>query len=269
MAVGVGLCALALLALASIAPTIDARSARSAVATPLTSGSDTGFLFDRVDTEIGGHVIHGFLLQGSGNAAADVAPPGVDHFPRPGEAFVSPALAQLLDLREQEALRQIVGARPAGVIDVETLAGESDLTFYQGVSTLTNWGQYADRWGQPASEQPLDPQLWTVLITGTIVVLVPLLLFTALASRIGSARRDRRDTVLQLLGASRHQLRMLVTVEALVASVLGLAIGAAAFWGSEGWRPVWSSMGMACGPPTSPPAGRRFCSSRWERCCSE
>ena len=60
--------------------------------------------------------------------------------------------------------------------------------------------------------------LVAVLLTaGVTIVIVPLLLFVALMSRVGSPARDRRDAGLRLLGATTGQLRVVTVVDELVA----------------------------------------------------
>ena len=192
---------------------------------PLVGTEGAGFAFRNVETTISGNVIRGRLLQAGDDLPS---PPGADHYPAAGETLVSPALAALMDERSQETLRSILG--PAyGVLNQDGLTGPAELWFYQGVPDLGVDAQWATGWGRPPSPEPIDPRIWMILLTGVTVLMVPLLLFTALAARVGSARRERRDAVLRLLGASRRQLRALVAAEALVASVLGLLLAVAAF----------------------------------------
>ena len=124
MAVGVGLCALVLLALASAGPTLDRLADRSAARTPAIGADGEGFAYRTIDTTVNGHVIRGRLLQAVPAGSAQPAPPpGADHYPAPGETIVSPRLAELLQLREEQTLRAVLGIPdsgvPAGVLSEE------------------------------------------------------------------------------------------------------------------------------------------------------
>lgn len=226
MAVGVGLCTFVLLALATISPLVDSMNNRAAASTPqLTSGAGT-FETLPVSVSVDGRSVNGMVLRPF--AARPPAPPGTSRFPGDGEIVASPALSALLADPAQRTMRAVVPGTVVGVIDPKVLPGPHDYFFYQGSAALTG-GVGADVWGTPAGQHPLDPRVWSLLITGVIVVMVPLLLFAALAGRIGAARRDRRSATLRLLGASTGRLRLLLAGEALIAAVAGILMAAGAY----------------------------------------
>lgn len=122
-----------------------------------------------------------------------------------------------------------------GVLPVDRLRGADDLFFYRGVEPTVAPSSLnpASGWGQGPSNDGLDPELWMLLATGSIVLLIPLMLFVGLAARLGSARRERRNGVLALLGAGRGRIRLLGAVESGVAGLLGVGLGLGALVGTR------------------------------------
>ncbi len=226
MAVGVGLCAFALLALTTISPLVDSMNERAAASTPDMTAGAASFSSAPASVTVQGHVINGILLQANG--AAPPIPPGTTEFPADGQLIVSPALAAMLADATQRTLRDVFPGPVVGDIRPAVLPGAGDLFFYQGTDHLVD-GIPGNRWGVPVGEHPLDPRVWSVLVTGAVIVMVPLLLFTALAGRLGAARRDRRTATLRLLGASARRLRLLVAGEAVLAAVAGVFFAALAY----------------------------------------
>lgn len=225
-AVGIGLCTFVLFALATISPLVDAMNNRADASTPQPVTGTGQFQWLSVSVSVEGKTVRGVVLDAS--AARPPAPPGTGRFPRDGELLASPALADLLADPARRSLRAVIPGAVVSVIDPAVLPGANELFFYQGSDSLVG-GTGADRWGTPAGEHPLDPRVWSMLITGVIIVMVPLLLFTALAGRIGSARRDRRSATLRLLGASTRRLRLLIAGETLIAAATGVILAAAAY----------------------------------------
>lgn len=226
MAVGIALCTFVLFALATISPLVNSMNGRADASTPHPIDGTGQFQSLPVSVQVDGQTVGGMVLRAS--AARPPAPPGTARFPSDGELLASPALAEMLADPTRRTLRSVVAGAVVGVIDAGVLPGGHDLFFYQGSDSLVG-GLDADRWGVPAGEHPLDPRVWSMLITGVIIVMVPLLLFTALAGRIGSARRDRRSATLRLLGASTSRLRLLIAGEALIAATLGVILAVAAY----------------------------------------
>lgn len=230
MALGVGLCTFVLLALVTISPLVDSMNNRAGASLPQPTAGAGSFETLPVSVSVDNEVVNGMVLRAVD--ARPPAPPGTARIPGDGQRLVSPALAVLLADPAQRTVRAVVPGTVVGVIDPKVLPGPDDLFFYQGSATMVG-GSGADAWGVPAGQHPLDPRVWSLLITGVIVVMVPLLLFTALAGRIGAARRDRRSATLRLLGASARRLQLLVAGEAFLAAVAGLILAAAAYLGAR------------------------------------
>ncbi|MET3808083.1 hypothetical protein ABIB25_005110 [Nakamurella sp. UYEF19] len=226
MALGVALCAFVLLALASIEPSLHARNVRVAPSLPLYSQTGPIQLLDTTLT-IDGQVVTGELVHIAG--ATTAVPPGISRLPSPGELLLSPALqARMSD----PTFRAVLTGTVVGTIDPGVLPGRDDLYFYQGSGPLTE-SQTISGWGGTAGDATLLPSVWSLLITGAAVLMVPLLLFVAMAGRIGAARRDRRSATLRLLGASISRLRLLVAGEALIAAVVGVTLAVGAYGASR------------------------------------
>ncbi|WP_420120809.1 hypothetical protein [Nakamurella sp.] len=248
---GLALCTLVLLLAASIGPALNSRDDRTAALSPTSApiGTTDATLdpallepswFQATESS---SVYRGERVQVTELAAVDparaAAPPGVDIFPRPGEVVVSPALAELLSGPDGEGFRSRLGSDAVvGTIAVDGLVAPDELRLYRGVrSDPTGWAPYrvADGWGG-GSVLATDlgdgsgASLVAVLLTaGVTIVIVPLLLFVALMSRVGSVARDRRDAGLRLVGATGGQLRVIAVVETVTAALAGLGVGAAGF----------------------------------------
>lgn len=75
----------------------------------------------------------------------------------------------------------------------------------------------------------LDDVDKAVVITGIAILIVPLLVFISIASRIGGPARMRRLAAIRLVGAGSDQLRRFAVTEGLIAAVLGLLVGTAGY----------------------------------------
>lgn len=229
-AIGVGFCFLVLLVVVTIPSALASMEDRRAALAPVGHAgvvSTFSFLGSSMDLG-GGQVVHGFWLDGASTAPL---PPGVETFPERGQLWVSPELDELLQRESSTGL--VLPGEIVGVIDRDVLPNPYDLWFYGGTDLRENpSATFGDEWGDPfagAVYSEFDPAYWSILVTGTTVLLIPLFLVVALASRFGSARRDRRSALLRLLGARRSQLRLLVVIEAAVATTAGLLVGAVLF----------------------------------------
>ena len=249
---GLALCTLVLLLAASIGPALDSRDVRTAALSPTSApvgptdaSLDPALLqpswFQVTEST---SVYRGDRVQVVELAALDptvaAPPPGVDRFPGPGQVVVSPALAELLNGPDGEGFRSRLGSDDiVGTIAVDGLAAPGELRLYRGVAAdPVAWRPYrvADGWGggfvasSAVTYGVSGTGLVTVFLTaGVTIVIVPLLLFVALMSRVGSAARDRRDAGLRLVGATAGQLRVITIVETGTAALAGILAGAAGF----------------------------------------
>ena len=223
---GIGLCLFVLLLLASVSPAIQHRSER--VSQPVLTNPTGTFRWHDATAGIDGETATGTAL--AAVSADPAVPPGIAAWPQPGQVYVSPALAQRA--RSDPRWVDQLGGSIVGTVDPAVLPGPADLTFYLGVSSLPEGnnaypivGGSGDRWRPALAEYGLGRRLSTVLIAGGTVLVVSLLLFVALAGRLGGAARDRRLAAIRLLGAGPERLRRIGAVDAAVTGSVGVALG--------------------------------------------
>ncbi|MDR2454511.1 MAG: hypothetical protein LBD51_08270 [Bifidobacteriaceae bacterium] len=162
-------------------------------------------------------------------------PPGIGHWPEPGEVFVSPALAAMPAAQDFVARYGLV----AGAIAPEALADPGERLAYvgrEGMSEdrafpISGFGQ-----GVTGSETgyfgtALYQQREMNVLVGLIVfALAPGLLFCASATRADIERRQRRLTVLRVLGAPPSTVRRAVLAQVLAPVLLGSGAATALSW---------------------------------------
>ncbi|MEI7033268.1 FtsX-like permease family protein [Streptomyces pratensis] len=237
-AVGVGL-GVALLLLASSVPhLLDERSAREQARSETrisdspdanAAESDRSVLRINATSEYRDRTVSGYLMRADGSAPA--RPPGVAHFPGPGEMVVSPALKELLAAPGNDLLRERLPYEVTGTVADAGLRSPGELLFYAGSDTLTTatGGHRIGGYGDPRQGDPLPPLLIVLVIMVCVVLLVPVAIFIATAVRFGGDRRDRRLAALRLVGADVRTTRRIAAGEALFGAVLGLLIGLVCF----------------------------------------
>lgn len=254
-AIGVGLCVAVLLLGASLDRAQDSRQARSDTLNPMTlaqEGAAPGaelFLAVPYDQTYRGRLIVGTDLSPRGPTATP--PPGVAAFPAAGTVVVSPALRDLLDSPDGDRLRPRFTEPVVGVISDDGLTSPTDLRFYRGVQpggdtwadTPLNADEVAWGWGglpRLGGDPVAGTLIRVAVVTGAAVVLVPLLIFVSLMSRLGAATRNRRTAALRTIGATGAQLRRVLAGETLVGAVTGVVVGAVTFLlvRSAGWLRV-------------------------------
>ncbi|MER5862392.1 FtsX-like permease family protein [Kitasatospora sp. NPDC002040] len=173
--------------------------------------------------------IRGRVVQAEGPGAT--VPPGLAAFPGPGRMAVSPALAELLDDPANRPLRDRLPYPVTGTIGPDGLLGPGQYAFVLGGEHLSVDGgaQRITAYGHFAPPKPMDPRLVLLNVVGLMVMLAPVGVFLAAATRFGGERRDRRLAALRLAGADRRMTARLAAGESLVGSLLGLATGAVLF----------------------------------------
>lgn len=150
-------------------------------------------------------------------------PPGIDRWPAPGQALLSPALAA--DGVGDRYGRDVGRIRPEGLASPgERFAyarpAKGELTVEHAMLATGFGASGASGMGDIATVRPLS-----VFMSLLIAALgVPAGLFVVVAARLGAAGRDRRTALLGALGGSRRQLAMLSAGEAAPALLLGTAL---------------------------------------------
>lgn len=184
--------ALLLLAL-TVAPALQARADRTAwtnagfgaSAATVPPGSDEPHttISTNVDTYRADR-IELFLLAGSGTAAP--VPPGIPALPAPGEVFVSPALAQLMDRAPQLADRY---GTVVGAIDDSALAGPDALLAVRGATAadVASSGLAVTAFPTHGEVLELTGVVRLLLLLGAVAMLAPVALLVVLATRLSAA----------------------------------------------------------------------------------
>jgi hypothetical protein len=164
-------------------------------------------------------------------------PPGIGHAPGPNEVYVSPALADLLDSPQGALLRPRFPEQHRYVISDAGLLNPRQLIFYADAGPIGSSVQQGDdvveqvyRFGpQNEPSKPGNSSLMVLVVLAVVALLIPILLFVAVTSRIAGAQRDRRLAALRLVGASGRQVRRIAAAETLVPAGFGLVLGVLLF----------------------------------------
>lgn len=151
-------------------------------------------------------------------------PPGLPRWPAPGEVFLSPELARV---GAAEGIRTRYG-RFAGLIDKNGLVSPTERLAYIRPQRPPEKGEkwYAGTGfgsGAPSGETLRGRPLHMVLLAMGALLWLPAGTLVVIAVRIGSRPRDRRNTLLQTLGAGRRHRAMVDIGEAALPVLLGTA----------------------------------------------
>ncbi|MCR6489123.1 hypothetical protein M8542_40495 [Amycolatopsis sp. OK19-0408] len=231
-AIGVGLGVVVLLTATSVPHLLGARDDRAAARMldlrPAGADVDPVYAVGRED-EFRGRGVQGYLVQPTGPRLP--AAPGVERLPGPGEAVLSPALAELLKSPEGELLRPRFTERVLGTIGEAGLTGPNELFFYLGSDSVAAQPQAApvSGFGGAPIRRGLDSLELLLVVVGATTCLVPVFVFVVTSTRLAAASRDRRLAALRLIGADRGQVRRIAAGEALLGSLAGLVIGIGLF----------------------------------------
>ncbi|WP_112247429.1 FtsX-like permease family protein [Kribbella monticola] len=158
-------------------------------------------------------------------------PPGLPHAPKPGEIFVSPAVATLWSGSAGNDLSKRFGiAKPTGVISAAGLSSKDELVIIRGATPdlpgLSDkyHPKYLASWQGTAFPQRIAILLALVAF-GVALVLFPLLSLVGQAAGVAAKRRERRLAALRLAGATRSQVLRLSAVEQAVIGFAGAVAG--------------------------------------------
>ena len=218
----------------SFQPALSDRDSRQAWRQPLWVDHDqTRLLMAEFDDRFSGQPLVRILLAPLTKDAP--TPPGIPQLPGAGDAYVSPALADLLARTPADQLAPRIG-RVVGTIGPEALRSPQELVAVIGVSSEQLKG-YAGGWGAPIAEfrtESLPPDLppiaIMILVLAVVGALVPVAVFVATATRMAAARREQRLAALRLVGATPAQVARLAVVEALLHTVIGAPAGVILFF---------------------------------------
>ncbi|WP_432950899.1 FtsX-like permease family protein [Kribbella sp. CA-253562] len=159
------------------------------------------------------------------------APPGLPHAPRPGEVYVSPALAKLWgrDLSERYKI-----SNPTGTISSDGLSSPDELIAIRGLEPgapglqATNRPNHLETWRGTSTDERIA-MLLAFVAFGIALVLFPVLSLVGQAAGVAAKRREHRLAALRLAGATRGQVLLLSAVEQAVLGFFGAVAGLVAY----------------------------------------
>lgn len=155
-------------------------------------------------------------------------PPGLTHFPRPGQVYVSPALSQLRtsDKRIAERYPHI-----DGLIDQDGLTGSNELRAIIGVSArpadtvgITTFDSFGTA-GSDYLSTYLRLSRGTLLILGLFFTLPAAGILIAACTRLNARVRERQLQVLAIMGVRETTLRQALMTESAVLTGIGAVAG--------------------------------------------
>jgi hypothetical protein len=170
--------------------------------------------------------------------ARSLVPPGIPRVPGPGQFYASPALAQLLRSTSANELGDRFPGTEVGIIGSSALPSQNDLIIVvgdsartlatvPGVARVTSFSASSSN-GGPDTLGTMGLQVLLAILA--LVLLFPVLVFIGTATRLSAARREQRFASMRLAGATLRQVAVISGVEAIVASLIGTAIGFSVFF---------------------------------------
>ncbi|MFJ1973686.1 FtsX-like permease family protein [Streptomyces sp. NPDC087903] len=168
------------------------------------------------------------------------APPGMPRFPKPGEVWVSPALADLL--HRLPADRHPVPGTAAGTLGRAAVAHPGELVAVVGhrptaAAVTTPREDDARRPGDTVtptrvadftgrrSTDGIGSGYVALAKIAAILVAVPLLVLGASSARLSVSRRDQRLAALRLIGATPGRIAGMTAAEAALTGAAGAVLG--------------------------------------------
>jgi cell division protein FtsX len=219
----------------SFQPALADRDSRSAWrdAPPGVGLDSARLLMARFDDRFAGTTFVRILLAPAGDAdGADApVPPGIPALPAAGQAYVSPALAELLAATPADELSPRVGT-VVGTIGPQALRSPQELIAIIGVDSdqLGGAGTPIAAFATESAPPDLPPLAILILVLAVVGALVPVAVFVATATRLAATRREQRLAALRLVGATPGQVSRLAMAEALLYTVIGAPAGILVFW---------------------------------------
>ena len=160
-------------------------------------------------------------------------PPGVDRLPGPGEVVVSPALAELMRTVPDDQLRDRFPGQVIGTIGPDGLIAPAELVGIVGRTPeeLRDTHEAVEIRGIEQPGMRISMYGFYRLLISLVAVLIvgPVVVFVAMVTRIGAARREQRFTAIRLAGATRLQTAALAATETAAAAIAGTLLGLLGF----------------------------------------
>lgn len=213
----------------------DERADRTAWRDPAAASGTGAAIIATAADHFGGDSVNRVDLAALGTDAP--VPPGMDAFPAPGEVWLSPAAADLLEgVPAADFLARYGDAHLAGELGPEALAHPNELVAVVG-RDAADPAMIAERTSADGvSPRAIDSFAvgnadavygfyLILMVLAAILMAVPAAVFGAAAARLTVARRDERLATLRLIGATPGQVMRLTLIETTLAAVAGAVAG--------------------------------------------
>ncbi|RJL22845.1 ABC transporter permease [Bailinhaonella thermotolerans] len=185
------------------------------------------------------------------------APAGMRAFPKPGEVWMSPGLAELVKRLPPGQLGDRYG-KPAGILGDDALVYPGELVAVAGHDrddpAMKATGRVIPNGSSVpptpvrdfAGQESMNGMVYRSLaIIASVLMVVPLLVFGGAAARLTVARRDQRLAALRLVGATPAQVIAMTVAEAMLTALGGALAGLAAY---AALSPLLSGIEIGGGP---------------------
>lgn len=224
----------------SNAPSVAARTTKTPAQAP--SAADPLWWLLRADY-YQGKIIGRVELAATGTNSP--VPPGIAALPGRGEFYASPALVTLLRQTPRAQLGDRFPGRLVGTIGPAALPSPDSLIIIIGRSVAeVSHRQDAELVTRISTTSPSQCSnnacavgvgtnhngIVLILAVVAAALLFPVLIFIGAATRLSAARREQRFAAMRLVGATPRQISTISTVEAAVATVVGVAAGFGLFF---------------------------------------
>jgi hypothetical protein len=158
-------------------------------------------------------------------------PPGLERLPGPGEVAASPAMRRLLESTPDDQLDDRYPGRVTATIGDAGLASPDELVAIVGrtpeqLRQVDSQELYTVRgFGSLPSGYAFLAGLRGALAMGAALLLVPIVVFILMATRVAAAQRDQRLAAIRLVGATRLQAGVIGAAETALAAAAGSLLG--------------------------------------------
>lgn len=163
-------------------------------------------------------------------------------YPKPGEFYASAPLAKILEAHPDWQIRY--GTKYLGVLphsftsspdEYLVVSGSDQLANKENTRVITTW--------QVNQKIPSGfIIIQSVMYLGLTILLFPIALLISISAKLGNVQRAQRYSALRLVGATNKQIFWIITIEALIASILGYALGVGIYFAI---RPLLAQLPLA------------------------
>jgi hypothetical protein len=198
----------------------------------ITSATTDGLLWRKASDQFGSQSIARIDVAAAGPSSP--VPPGLSTLPTAGQFDASPALATLLRATPVDQLGDRFPGHLVGTITRAGLPSPHALVIvigYDRAQLATQPGVITVRSIETAPTKHTYSTFQAVALgIGAAGLLVPVLIFVGMATRIAAARREQRLAAMRLVGATVTQVAVLAAIEAAGAALIGTTSGVGLFY---------------------------------------